>query len=719
MKFVSAAALMAPCLFVVATPVFAQDAAPPQDASQVADVVVTARKRSENVQDVPATIQAVGSEQLNNAGVSTFRDLARVAPGLNIANAPSPNQFAVTIRGVGSKPGNPSFDSSVSLFLDGVYTPRAREFSSSLFDMNGLEVIRGTQAALLGKNTSLGAVNLITRKPGEEYGANLIASHEFELGSDRFEAGVNLPLADTFKVRLAALSEELNGPMRDRISGYDGESSTTTAGRITAVWTPTDTVDITGMYQGYKRTATGGNAEFISITAAATNLAAAAGYPGVVEGNRDYQTALYSPALGGTNRGETTADRGALTINWKLGDHTLTAQTGYTQSESVGSGNTSYMPGNYGSQQTDDDSRQWTQEIRLVSPTGGRLDYILGALYLKGSYDNVTTQSAFYPAVSGQETTFFYQDSSAVSAFGQANYVLMPGLRATAGLRYTREKKDVDLERRILIPGVYSVVVMPPYAPFSLSRTEESVDGSIGLSYKLSPHALIYASWGQGTKAGGFAQAASILPNSEYEAEVAQTLEAGVKLQSSDRRVTFNAAAFHTVVDDFQLVTFNGVNFNVGNTDLESNGVEWQAFWAAADGLSFYWNNTYAKAEDTRVGGDIAFAPRWQGVVGGSYEHAVFGGLTAGVDMDVTYRSDQTSQEKGVAVPSLGESTQLNASLSVSSPTQGWDLRLIGKNLTDEYALGFVFPGPLLPAGNVVGIPTNPRTVSLQLSFKY
>lgn len=727
MKTLGSLALITPLILWSATSAHAQQVAPSAagaEANIIPEVVVTARKRSETAQSVPATVQVVDQEKIERAAVSSFRDLTKVAPGLNISNAPSPNQFAVTIRGLGSKPGNPSFDSSVSLFVDGVFTPRAREFSTALFDIKGLEMIRGTQAALLGKNTSLGAVNLITRKPGESFAVNARYLHEFELGSDRVEGGVDLPVSDTLKVRVSGLYNHEAGPMRDRISGQKGDNTVARAGRVVAVWTPTDSVDVIATYQLQKSHSHGPNSEFISYTAAAQALAAAAGYPGSLDPNLDYETAMYSSALGAANKGNLDAQRGALTVNWALGDHTLTSQTGFTGSKTSARGNVAYAPGNLALQYVDDKSRQLTQEVRLVSPVGQRLEYIVGALYLDGRYRNDTLQTARYPAltppapaITGSENTHFDQGVRAYSVFGQANYTILGPLKLSTGLRYTREDKDVDLGRAFLVRGAYALI-LPPYAPFSLSRSEESTDGSIGVSYTVSPSLMVYGSWGQGTKAGGFAQSASLLDKVAYDPEVAKTTEGGFKLQMDQRRWTINGAAFHTTVDDFQLVTFNGLNFVVGNTDLKSNGFEHQIMWAPARGIGFYWNNTYAKAQDTRVGGDIAFAPRWQGVVGATLEREAFAGLRLSADIDLEYRSSQAAQEKGVAVPRLDDSQRLNASIGLGSPARSWEVRLIGKNLNDEHALGFVFPGPLMPAGNVVGIPTNPRTIALQLSLK-
>lgn len=692
-------------------------------AEAVEEVVITARKRVEGIESVPATVQVVDAAQLAQAGVIQFRDLALVAPGLNISNAPNRDQYALTIRGLGSSPGNPSFDNSVSMFLDGVFTPRAREFAASLFDVSSIETIRGTEAALLGKNTSLGAVNLVTNKPGDTYRGDLLYQHEFELVSNRVEGGVDLPVVGSLKFRVAGLYDKEGGPLHNIIDGSNGPETETSAGRVIGVWSPVDSLDVTAMYQAQKSSSTGANAQFVTATAYPGVLAALAGYPGTINTRLDYRTAVYSPALGGAGREDEKSDRAALTINWRVGDHTFTAQSGYTHSKVSSAEDVAYLPGNYGLQWIDDRSKQFTQELRLVSPSDRRFEYIIGGLYLDGRYVAYSTTAFDFPPlggppVAGAVLTYFNQLDRAYSAFSQANYQIYGPVKLTAGLRYTKEQKSVDLARQVLQPGLFSVFVEPPYAPFSRSKSEDSVDGSIGLSYQLRRDTLLYTSWGQGTKAGGFAQAVSLLDKAEYQPEVARTTELGIKSQLDDRRWTVNVAGFYTAIRDFQLVSFDGVNFVVDNSNLRSSGIEAEIVWLPVRGLRLFANNTYADTLDTRHHTDTEFAPRWSGMGGGSFSWPAFGALQASLTLDLNYRSSELSQLAGVSAPRLSASKRLNASAGLGSPERGWEVRVLCKNLNNERTLGFAFPAPLEPPGNAAGMPLDPRTVWLQVSYK-
>ncbi len=700
---------------------------PAKAQSGLEEVVVTARKRKERVQTVPATVIVVGRKQLQQYAVSSLADLSKVAPALNISNSPSPGQFAVTVRGLGTQPGNPSLDSSVSLFVDGVYTPRPREFGDSLFDVSDIEVIKGTQAALLGKNTSLGAVNLVTTRPGDTYGADLIYQHGFQFGADRVEGGVNLPLAPNFRVRISGLYDKENGPITDVISGQHGTDATSAAVRVSAIWDVTEDLRVNAVYQTSKDQFTGPIGEYFEATPEAAYLAALAGYPGTFSSVFNYKTATYSPTYGTTNSANQSSHRGALTVNYDLGNVTLTSQTAYTGSRyNSDPDNVANLPGDYAQQFAPDNSNQFTQEFRIASAAGGRFDWIAGLFYLNSHYVNKTTQALDYPPftipglplpVSGSEQTIFDQFDNAYSAFGQTNYKIWGPLKITAGLRYTYENKDVYDERLALVPGIYSLFIAPPFRPFHLADGAGSIDGSIGLNYSITPDVLAYMSFGQGTKAGGFATSVSDLVNSEVQPEVAKTTELGFKSQFLDHSLTANGALFFTTVHDYQLVTFTGINFVVGNTDLQSTGFESEIDYTPIRHLRLYWNNTFADSEDVRVGGKIPFAPRWSGAYGADYSWDLTDSRKLDFNFNLAYRSGEFSQQNPATSPELSQSRRLDASIGLADTKQGWELRLIGKNVLDEHVFAFDYPAPILPAGNQIGVPLNPFQLLVQLTF--
>ncbi|MBP7335697.1 TonB-dependent receptor [Niveispirillum sp.] len=729
---------MAPLALLIGSGVQAQTtvgtAPAPDGASTVLldEIVVTARKRVETAQSVAATITVVDEARLAAAGIVNFSDISKVVPALNIADSPDSNQFAVTIRGLGSAPGNPSFDSSVATYIDGAFVSRDREFGASLFDMSSLEAISGTQATLLGKNSSLGAVNLVTTKPGTDVAFNTRYSHEFELKSDRIEAGIDVPLAPTLTMRIAGFYDSQGGPLRDVISGekYRDRKG---GGRLTAVWTPSDLVDVTASAQVTRNVSKGPNASVQLYGDAPGRLAAAFGYPGTPVSAYD-QIAVYSPSIGGVRRNSLNSERGAVTANFHLGEGTLTSQTAYSASRGGVDLNGAYLPGDAHTAFIHDNSKQFTQELRYTGEIGPRFDYVAGIFYLYGTFKQKDAEYFDFPVgttplpfpVDGANNTDFKQTNKAYSGFTQANFKILDPLTLTGGIRYTKESKDADFARTLLVPGIYSTLLSPPVAPFSLSNDKGSIDGTVGLNYALTKDFLLYVTWGQGTKAGGYASAVSDLSKSFYKPEVAQTAEVGFKSQWFDRTLTLNGGYFDTNVDNFQVVIYDGTGFVVFNQNVKTNGLESQVSLRPVNGLRLSWNNIYSNARDAGNGTRVPLAPRWSGVVGAAYQFDLSAELDADLDVNMDYRSKANSQTiitgTPYLLPKLASLHRLNASVGVGDREQGWEVRLIGQNLTNQQVYGFNFPLPFVtsPPGtqSVVRFPINPRTVKLQLSFK-
>ena len=193
---------------LVSTPAWSQNS-PPSEGPRAANeeaagaIVVTARRRVETVQDVPASISLVTAADLQHQNIVNVTDLSSAFSGVVVNNAPN-NNAAVSVRGLGTPSASFGFDQSVSLFVDGVYAGRSRDYNTALFDASRVELLRGTQTAILGKNTSLGAISVVSREPGREFSFNGSLTHELELGSTTADIGVDVPVTDTLAIRVAS-----------------------------------------------------------------------------------------------------------------------------------------------------------------------------------------------------------------------------------------------------------------------------------------------------------------------------------------------------------------------------------------------------------------------------------------------------------------------------------------------------------------------------------
>ena len=420
---------------------------------------------------------------------------------------------------------------------------------------------------------------------------------------------------------------------------------------------------------------------------------------------------------------KSSAERASLTARWHIGEFLVSSQTAWSQSDSDAGAGSDFLPGDYFYQITELKADALSEELRLTSPADKRFRYVTGAYFGTNDFEQDNTFFANYPGappLTGDTITHFEQSTESWSLFSQVDFDLTEHLTLSGGLRYTDEQKDVDLARTVLTPGLLSLFVFPPYAPFTESRSESVADGLVNLSYKPNDDLMFYASWAQGTKSGGFADSATLLDQSEYESEVAQTAEVGVRYQSSDGQLTANATLYSTDVSDYQLVTFTGTQFVIDNTDLEARGVESEILWHPrfAPGIDISWRNTYSHAEDANTGDRIPRAPRWSGGVVLAYEHALAYGWQLTLDGSIDYESSQTHQRDPDAVPEADSITMYGAGIGVKSEN-GLAVRIIGRNLTDENRYTFVFPTPFLPAGNANAQSERPRTVALQVSYQY
>ncbi len=703
-----------------------------QQASTLDEIVVTARKREESVQEVPISVAVVSGVQLQQRGLATLESLTNLVSGVTVQRTAN-NIASFYVRGLGTGPGNDSFENSVALFIDGTYAGRPPEGNQPLFDLERVEIIKGTQAALLAKNTSLGAFSTTTRKPGLEFDWNLSAGYEFELGSHLVDAGVDIPLSDTFAVRLSGQTSVQEGWIRNDATGNDVPYSESNAGRLVAVWTPNDKFDATFLYQQYQTEGLGLNEQYVvDLAGNAALRAAAAGYTGF-ETNFDRHLAASSDTFGDsdeTNDGKRTI----LTLNYALGDFTLTSVSAYSDyTQNRANFDNDELPGKWSDTSINTGNEQFTQELRLSSPSDRRLNYVVGLFYLNEDWRYVrttdVTRNSLTPAqqpITGKFFEDFRLNTSTVSAFGQGNYELTDALTLSIGARVTNERRTADFFRETLVPGVLTSVLYQAIPPTSRDLEDTNVDGSVGAQYKLNADSLLYASYSRGTKSGGFISSPTTPATAGYEPELADNYEIGGKFAFG--RNILNAAVFQTNVKDFQQTVFRGGAFQFDPQDLEAWGVEVEGRFRLTDSLRVGGAVTYLQAE--RDNGTVPVnAPEWSGNLFVNFEQPIGDNLLFSADAYLNFRSFVF-----YTVPALtlgyGPSTDIAANvlpgedwttlggrLAIGSHDGRWQLALIGKNLTDEDIVSYARTATFVDGASVASI-AQPRTISLQLSFR-
>lgn len=688
------------------------------------DIVVTALKRGGTVQDTPTTILVATGESLQAANVVAVEQLTTVVPGIRIQNAPA-GLVNPTMRGLGSSPSNNSFEQTIGLFVDGVFLGHPRDYSAALFDVERVELLKGTQSAVLGKATSVGAISLVTEKPGPDLEFRASYTHEFELGDNILDGAVNIPLSDAWSVRLAGQMTRQKGHIDNQITGQDEPETQTEAARLSIAFRPTPSFSwiLSGQYSAYELR---GQPFYAGVDTRGllANTAALYGDTGFSAGVNDISR--QSGRAGQPGLGiDTNGTRFTSTIEMNLGnDYMLTATSGYSEYSDFQMVNLTGTINNPGLRSGLERNEAMSQEIRLVSPDYGPISWLVGGYYYYDKWNFTDTfdiiQMAGTP-VTGATRTAYRQRTESLSGFAQVVAKPVDGLTLTGGVRYDDSTRTGAYRREILRPGIFTVALYQPFAPTQLERKEGFFDYSGSIQYEVAPRSMVYASYATGSKGGGFQSDPTVLSAAEFTDEQARTFEAGTKIGFAPGS-HLNLAYFDTRVRGYQIAFFTGTSFVVRNDNVRSRGAEAELVVNIVDGLTFAGNVTYSDAEKTRpVAGAIAglpFAPKWSGVTKLSYESPSGEDLQFFGDATIEFRSKQRLNDAAnFIIPFSAGYEKMNIRLGARHEETGIELAVIAKNLFNERVINYAFP-TFLQAGGAMIATDRPRTIGLQLSLR-
>lgn len=697
---------------------------------QVEEVVVTAQKREQNLQDVPAAVSAFGAESLQAQAVQNLTDLSAKVPNVVLAPVGAyPYASAFYIRGLGFADVESTFEPAVGVEMNGVYLARNSGALQDFFDIESVEILRGPQGTLYGRNTIGGVVSVRTKRPGTEVGGQV----QLTVGDHgRAEARVALetPLNDVFAVRGTLLLKNYRGVTHNATTGATVGENEVAAGRVTLVARPSDEFDVTLVADVDRERGTG---------AAFRN----ASLPGDVFYHFSPDTGTPTPIVppGDSNPADPYTIYGdtplianidtwglALTANWETRLGVVTSVTGYREFDDFVQSDYDASALNFFYAIRDQQHHQFSQEVRLASLPGSRLNYVVGAYYLDQGYDISNTQGGllFRGARSAQIAG---QDNTAWALFGQLDYEVTDALTLTAGGRYSEEEKTFTNQ--------------PLFFP--TSRTYEArwdnFSPKLGVSYEFNSAVMAYGSWSKGFRSGGFnGRAASFTSAGPYDAETVESFEVGVKSELLDRRLRLNVAAFTNEYTDMQVgtqgLTTSGVVepiiTNAGKARFD--GVEAEAVWIAGGGLQINANMAWLDARfienvtDLTSDGVVnptdntdlpmAYAPEWSGSLGLEWRRDLpFGELiVAGnaVYMDDIYTAGGALNRIS-DVQVRKSNTLVDASAALDSES-GWRVGVWVKNLTDEVVINNTFG--LGALGNL-RIYQPPRTWGVDLSLRF
>ncbi|MCK0532818.1 TonB-dependent receptor [Sphingobium agri] len=715
-SFISHGAL-AMCLAAATSPAFAQDDASVQSGG-IEEIVVTAQKRSESLQKTPISMMAMTGADIEKKGIADITDLRTLVPSLAVTPHPNSATTArVFIRGIGNNDDQITVDPSVAVYLDGIYIARNQGLSAEVAEVERIEVLRGPQGSLYGRNATGGAINYITRAPelGEFSAKQTLAIGNYD--QFRSRTRVNIPVGETLAVELGYLHSQKDGFVDNPGTGVDrwGDQRLD-AYRAAVLWQPTDALQLRYTY------------DRSDINDTPVFMVAAPFYPRMAD-----RPTAGSPLVRNLMPNDATSQGHNLTISWEVADDvTLRSLTGYRKLSSIT--NQNYLTGVAGPFPLiltgfDQKQDQWSEELQLVGSTfDRRLDYVLGAYYF-----DEDGESSDYSAITGRPRMDRVATihNRAYALYGQATLrpAFMEGLYLTGGLRWSRDERKATLDQTI-VPATGLPTVLPRGAG---DNHFSNISPSLVIGYNANASLNIYAKYARGYKTGGYNIRASSIArfNEGFGPETLDSFELGIKSSWLDNHLQANLALFRSNYKDIQTniqsdptnVAITDV-FNAGKARIQ--GFELDLIAKPIDTLTLSVNYAYLDAKFQQIldqaGNDITsrytFVEAPKHTLTTSLEYRFpdtpIGVLTANIDYFLKSKVSTSTADRRYVIGDYG---LLNARLTLSDIPVGfgsWRLSAFGKNLTDkEYYIAHFNGG--LPSA----IFGDPRTYGLEVTFEY
>jgi iron complex outermembrane receptor protein len=664
-------------------------------AQAIEDIVVTAQKRQQRIVDVPASISAITGEQLERAGLNDIRTFAAQIPGLNFSNHADLKTSETSIRGVRSESRSAGQDPAVATYLDEVYLGGGVGAGIDFYDLERIEVLRGPQGALFGRNTIGGVISLTTRRPTFEPEAYLeLGVGNYNLWEGR--AAVSGPLvADKLAIRMAGLLTDRGGFTTNLSTGADIEQSKRRsvrgsvlliAGERTEFLLTADYLDVNQRSNAL---------ETLSYASGAGNLLARAigGFPGPNSDPFDRKV------FGDFDPVERMKASGtSLRITVDLDQVELVSISGYREHSYFGRYDTEQTDATWTYSASPEDVWRASQEVRLTSTGGGPLQWVIGGFYFaqrtinefRGEFGNdlLTTlrlPPGFFVSSYGNQKTTSY------AGFGSATYAFTDRISVTAGARYTWDDK------RIVYDQNDAIGVIGGSRSFEANRSFDAFTPNVSLNVKPSEDLLIYGLVSRGFKSGGFNDFIGDATAVGFGPETLWNFEAGVKGQAFDRRLQFSASAFTMQWKDIQLQAdnpntpfFDPATRNAGAA--RSRGLELEMQARPTEELRLSLAGALIDARFTEgflPDGvtplrEIPNSPDYTLNLTGAYRVPISSSLDLEATGELLLVGRDVLDITNVASSEVAPYQQVNAFLVLSEKSGGWSITLWGRNLTNQ-----------------------------------
>lgn len=719
-------------------------------------VTVTAQKRQENAQDTPISISVVSSEQLSEGSIEKIDDLQYTIPNLQMTETGISTQMF--IRGIGTG-NNQGFEQSVGQYIDGVYYGRQQLIRAPFLDLERIEVLKGPQSILFGKNSVAGALSMVSAKPSHDLEVKFGVQYQPEFGAIETTAVVSGELSDDFAARLAIRDYSEDGFIYNSFRDRDEPTKDELAIRASFLWTPTDDIDILFKIEQDNFDVVGRQIEIVRDDPASTNPADGAPIPGATFGQIlsifGHPGAItesdvnFERQADDDEYADNQLDNMTLRADVDFDGYTFTSITGLVSYEFTENCDCDYVAAPVFDAYIEEEYDQFSQEFRIISPLEGNFDWV-GGLFFQSSElvldddirvpTNSVLGSLGLTSITGMGAGRHYEsDSDLWAVFFQGKYHATDKLTLTLGGRYTSEKKTGVRILNITETDTGQITT-DPIAPvvfwggfgisneqfdghnLSGSRDETSFTPTLNIQYKVDDEVMLYGSATTGFKAGGFDARANNTNSWEFEEEEATSIELGMKSSLLNNTLEANISFYRTSYDNLQVSQFDGVlGFNVGNAkDTLVQGVEIDGRWLITPELTMNYAIAFLDHEfrDFTNGncysrqvpdGDITPNGQLCDYTGKSGQYTPK--YTANFSLDYVkpvsvgifeyFRSSfglYHSAKQNVDVnlnPLYDVDAYTKLNLRLALEGENWSVALFGKNLTNEKTLTYVGNVPL------------------------
>ena len=713
-----------------------------QESYALEEVIVTAQKRAESVQDVPIAITAMSADFVADVGAQTVDDLGIYTPGLE-TRITQPTQPSFSIRGITTNDFGIGADPAVAVYVDGVYSGRSGASLTAFQDLERVEVLKGPQGTLFGKNAAAGAIHLISKRPSQEFEAQVGLS----LGNyDKYkvEAMVNLPISDDLALRLNVIDNQRDGYRDNLFNGDELADENSSGARASLLWQASDDTQV-----------------LIQLDHSDVDQNAA------IDSSLIYGDPYGDAALDVTPKESLELWGGAVTIETDFGDVGFTSISALKRFESRnlrdqdGSDfftSTGGLVPLYFTSENVEENVFFSQEFRLSSQNRDDLHWTVGAMYSRehGKQDssaafstdivnafigiNALPSNQLFP-----ETASGDLESTSAAVYGDMTYALAEQWDLTLGLRYTRDNKDYELT------SLYNAAGFGVLYPNEVSGLEQddswsNLSSRLVIDYAFAEDAMLYFSYATGYKAGGFN---STQPGKPFDEEQVGNLELGLKSTWFESRLRFNAAVFSYEYEDLQeYVQVNDPSSGVSralirNQDAKGKGIEMDLTWAASEHLTLSANYSYLDTEvtdyelleseteaDNREGEGLANVAKNSYNIGGEYR------IPLGSSGELSLRMDYSHVGRREIAPITSSSplaqslvdqyvddltdpyNNLSARITYEDNSGHWRVSLWGQNLTDEEYIYALDEGSAT-IGSPAAIRSAPRFYGVDAQYSF